>query len=57
MVSEGPWQPRLLRAPDKTAALRAAFLASWPLGPFSHTPHARVLVAETPALAAPPGGR
>ena len=47
MVSDGPWQPRLLRAPEKTAALRAAFLAQWPPGPFSHTPHARVLVAET----------
>lgn len=48
MVSDGPWLPRLLRSPDQTAALRAAFLGQWPPGPFVHTPHARVLVAETP---------
>lgn len=46
MVSDGPWQPRLRRHPEKTAALREAFLAMWPLGPFSHTPHARILIAD-----------
>lgn len=46
MVSAGPWQARLLRHPHKTAALRETFLASWPPGPFSHTPHARILVAN-----------
>ena len=50
MVSDGPWQPRLVRAPEKTAALRATFLEQWPPGPFSHTPHARILVAESPPL-------
>ena len=46
MVSDGPWQPRLRRHPEKTAALRETFLATWPPGPFSHTPHARILVAD-----------
>ena len=46
MVADGPWQPRLLRHPDKTAALREVFLQSWPQGPFSHTPHARILIAD-----------
>lgn len=46
MVSDGPWHPRQLRHPEKTAKLREAFLATWPPGPFSHTPHARTLIAE-----------
>ena len=46
MVRDGPWQPRLVRHPEKLARLREAFLASWPPGPFSHTPHARVLIAD-----------
>ena len=52
MVSDGPWQPRLRRHPDKTAALREMFLAMWPPGPFSHTPHARILIADASEAAA-----
>ncbi|MBO84819.1 MAG: methyltransferase type 11, partial [Deltaproteobacteria bacterium] len=48
MVSDGPWQPRLVRYPEKTAALRETFLDTWPPGAFSHRPHARVLVADAP---------
>ena len=44
MVAAGPWQARLRRHPEATAALRSHFLARWPPGPLVHTPHARVLL-------------
>ncbi|MFT5683647.1 MAG: trans-aconitate methyltransferase, partial [Myxococcota bacterium] len=48
MVAEGPWQARARRHPEVTAALEAEFLATWPPGPLSHTPHARIIVAQAP---------
>ena len=48
MVSAGPWQPRLRRHPQETAALREIFLSAWPPGPFTHAPHGRILTAHRP---------
>ena len=46
MVAFGPWQARQRRHREATAAIESAFLASWPPGPFTHTPHARIIVAR-----------